>query len=169
MVILKRTGRRRSSTAVTIRTVAEQAGVSVMTVSNVINGTGNDQTRARVRQAIRNTGYVPNYEARRLASAGRSRVALLYSDQQTPFLAQVLLAAINASTAHGAQLLVRSSNSPTKRSTEKLVLNAARSGVQGLLLVPPYAELLVGSAVLSEMKATAIAAAGPLSGMNCAN
>jgi DNA-binding LacI/PurR family transcriptional regulator len=39
----------------------------MMTVSNVINGTGkvSDQTRARVRQAIRNTGYVPNYEARR--------------------------------------------------------------------------------------------------------
>jgi LacI family transcriptional regulator len=140
----------------------------MMTVSNVINGTGkvSDQTRARVRQAIRNTGYVPNYEARRLASGGCSRIALLYSDQQTPFLAQVLLAAINASTAYGAQLLVRSSNNPTKRSTEKLVLNAARSGVQGLLLVPPYAELLVGSAVLSEMKATAIAAAGPLPSMN---
>jgi len=90
MVMLKRTGRRRSSTAVTIRTVAEQAGVSMMTVSNVINGTGkvSDQTRARVRQAIRNTGYVPNYEARRLASGGCSRIALLYSDQQTPFLAR---------------------------------------------------------------------------------
>src|ERR1700734_329210 len=58
MVMLKRTGRRRSSTAVTIRTVAEQAGVSLMTVSNVVNGTGkvSDQTRARVRQAIRNVG-----------------------------------------------------------------------------------------------------------------
>jgi len=140
----------------------------MMTVSNVINGTGkfSDQTRARVRQAIRETGYVPNYEARRLASGGSSRIALLYSNHQTPFLAQVLLAAINASTAYGAQLLVRSSNSPTKRSAEKLVLNAARSGVQGLLLVPPYAELLVGSAVLSELKATAIAAAGPLPGMH---
>lgn len=75
MVMLKSTGR--SSTAVTIRTVAEQAGVSMMTVSNVINGTGkvSDQTRARVRQAIRNTGYVPNYEARRLASGGCSRMA----------------------------------------------------------------------------------------------
>jgi hypothetical protein len=41
MVMLKmRTGRRRSSTAVAIGTVAEQAGVSMMTVSNVINGTG---------------------------------------------------------------------------------------------------------------------------------
>jgi DNA-binding LacI/PurR family transcriptional regulator len=32
----------------------------MMTVSNVINGTGkvSDQTRARVRQAIRNTGYL---------------------------------------------------------------------------------------------------------------
>jgi LacI family transcriptional regulator len=168
MVTLKRTGRRRSSTAVTIRTVAEQAGVSMMTVSNVINGTGkfSDQTRARVRQAIRETGYVPNYEARRLASGGSSRIALLYSNHQTPFLAQVLLAAINASTAYGAQLLVRSSNSPTKKTAEKLVLNAARSGVQGLLLIPPYAELLVGSAVLSELKAVAIAAAGPMSGMH---
>ena len=57
----------------------------MMTVSNVINGTGkvSDQTRARVRQAIRNTGYVPNYEARRLASGGCSRIALLCSDQQT--------------------------------------------------------------------------------------
>jgi DNA-binding LacI/PurR family transcriptional regulator len=76
---------------------------------------------------------VPNYEARRLSSGGCSRIALFYSDQQIPFLAQVLLAAINASTAYGTQLLVRSSNSPTKRSTEKLVLNAARSGVQGLV------------------------------------
>src|SRR5260370_921570 len=168
MAMLKRTERRRSSTAVTIRTVAEQAGVSMMTVSNVINGTGkvSDQTRARVRQAIRNTGYVPNYEARRLASGGCSRIALLYSDQQTPFLAQVLLAAINPSTAYGAQLLVRSRNTPPKRSAEKLVLNAARSGVQGRLLGPPYAELLAGSEVLSEMKATAIAAAGPLPSMN---
>lgn len=49
----------------------------MMTVSNVINGTGkvSDRTRARVRQAIRNTGYFPNYEARRLASGGCSRIA----------------------------------------------------------------------------------------------
>src|ERR1700743_673364 len=168
MVTFKRTGRSRSGAAVTIRTVAEQAEVSMMTVSNVINGTGkvSDQTRARVRQAIRNTGYVPNFEARRLASGGHSRIALLCSNHHSPFLAQVLLAAINASTAYGVQLLVRSSSSPTKRSFEKLVLNAAPSGVQGLLLIPPYAELLVGSAVLSELKATVIAAAGPLPGMH---
>src|ERR1700689_1587709 len=124
MVTFKRTGRNRGGAAVTIRTVAEQAEVSTMTVSNVINGTGKvgDQTRARVRQAIRNTGYVPNFEARRLASGGCSRIALLYSDRQTPFLTQVLLAAINASTAYGGQLLVGSSNSPTKRSAEKLGL-----------------------------------------------
>ena len=46
----------------------------MMTVSNVINGTGkvSDQTRARVRQAIRNTGYVPNYEARRVPHTSRT-------------------------------------------------------------------------------------------------
>src|SRR5260221_2973541 len=104
MVMLKRTGRRRSSTAVTIRTVAEQAGVSMMTVSNVINGTGkvSDQTRARGRQAIRNTGYVPNYEARRLASGGCSRIAPLYSDQHDPFLTQSVLRSIDSRTTHEA-------------------------------------------------------------------
>src|SRR3979411_3118066 len=108
-------------------------------------------------QTMRHAGWRAAAAAESLCSIQISRLL---------FLAQVLLAAINASTAYGAQLLVRSSNSPTKRSTEKLVLNAARSGVQGLLLVPPYAELLAGSAVLSEMKATAIAAAGPLPSMN---
>jgi len=73
----------------------------MMTVSNVINGTGkvSDQTRASVRQAIRNTGYVPNYEARRLASGGCSRIALLYSDQQTPFAAKQILDLQNRPTA----------------------------------------------------------------------
>jgi LacI family transcriptional regulator len=57
---------------VTIRTVADRAGVSMMTISNVINGTGqvSAKTRDLVRQAIRSTGYIPNDEARRLASGG---------------------------------------------------------------------------------------------------
>ena len=75
----------------------------MMTVSNVINGTGqvSVKTRALVRQAIRSTGYIPNREARRLASGGSNRIALIYSGQQVPFLGEVLFSAFNATASLG--------------------------------------------------------------------
>ena len=160
--------RRRSGSAVTIRTVAERAGVSMMTVSNVINGTGqvSVKTRALVRQAIRSTGYIPNDEARRLASGGSNRIALIYSGQQVPFLGEVLFSAFNATASLGAQLILRASSGLTRKALEKLTLGVARSGIQGLLLSPPCAELLAGSPVLSEINVAAIATAGALPDMH---
>jgi len=62
---------RRRRNGVTIRAVAERAGVSAMTVSNVLNGAGRASaaTIATVRAAIAELGYVPNLAARRLAKA----------------------------------------------------------------------------------------------------
>lgn len=152
----------------TIRTVAERAGVSMMTVSNVINGTGqvSEKTRGLVRLAIRNTGYIPNLEARSLASGGSNRIALIYSGRQVPFLGEVLFSAFNATASLGAQLVLRASSGTTKKALEKLALGLARSGIQGLLLVPPLAEVLVGSPVLSELRVAAITTAGALPGMH---
>src|SRR5688572_29918822 len=146
VVTVRSTRRRRgSSSAVTIRTVAERAGVSMMTVSNVINGTGqvSVKTRALVRQAIRSTGYIPNHLARSLASGGSNRIALIYSGQQVPFLGEVLFSAFNATASLGAQLILRASSGITKKPLEKLALSLARSGIQGLLLAPPCAEVLI--------------------------
>ena len=152
----------------TIRTVAERAGVSMMTVSNVINGTGqvSVKTRALVRQAIRSTGYIPNLDARSLASGGANRIALIYSGHQVPFLGEVLFSAFNATASFGAQLALRASSGLTRKALEKLALSVARSGIQGLLIAPPCAELLVESTVLLEIKAVAIATAGPMPDMH---
>jgi len=160
--------RRRSSSAVTIRTVAERAGVSTMTVSNVMNGTGqvSAKTRALVRQAIRSTEYKPNHEARKLATGASNRIALIYTGHQVPFLGEVLFAAFNATAGFGAHLDLRASSSFTRKALEKLALGVARNGVQGLLLIPPCAELLAGRPVMSEVNAAAIATAGPLPDMH---
>lgn len=58
-----------NSRRVTIRSVAELAGVSTATVSNVINNTGkmSEATRQRVEAVIQRTKWTPNVDARNLA------------------------------------------------------------------------------------------------------
>lgn len=65
----------------TLRDVAELAGVSAMTVSNVINGREGKvsaATIARVRSAVAQVGYVPNASARSLASCSSRILSLVY-------------------------------------------------------------------------------------------
>lgn len=56
---------RQEQQRLTIGAVAERVGVSVMTVSNVLNGKGRvgRETRARVLAAVEELGYVPNQAA----------------------------------------------------------------------------------------------------------
>jgi LacI family transcriptional regulator, galactose operon repressor len=74
-----------------IKDVARQAGVSVGTVSNVINRPEAvlPETRVRVLAAIEELGYVRSESARQLR-AGRSRImALLVLDMGNPFFVDV--------------------------------------------------------------------------------
>ena len=140
-----------------------------MTVSNVINGRGkvSAQTHARVKEAIRLTGYVPNIAARRLAGAAGTRLGLVYSDIRSPFLSEVLLTTLASATAIGAQLVVREGQLPNRDHAEQLVMELIDAGAEGLLLVPPYAELLAESDYFQRLGVPAVAIAGatPLAGM----
>src|SRR3954451_2941645 len=79
-------GRRRP----TMRDVAEQAGVSVQTVSNLVNGrldlmTG--ETRTRVQEAMADLGYHRNVAARSLRSDRTDTLGFLLLDEGSRFLA----------------------------------------------------------------------------------
>src|SRR3712207_1595158 len=71
----------------TIREVAGRAGVSIITVSRVLNEIGyvSAATRERVRQAIDELNYVPNLQARSLRSGRTHTIALLITDVTNPF------------------------------------------------------------------------------------
>jgi DNA-binding LacI/PurR family transcriptional regulator len=74
----------------TIREVAKRAGVSLQTVSNVLNGRTSqmaDETRERVLRSIAELGYQPNANARGLRSQRTSTVAFLTVDPSARFLA----------------------------------------------------------------------------------
>lgn len=141
---------RRNESGVTIRAVAQRAGVSAMTVSNVINGAGrvSAATEATVRAAIAELGYVPNLAARRLAKSRATTVGLLYSNRRTPFLDAVLVGALRATNAHGLQLILRDGDGVSREEAERLAQDLVRSGADALLLIPPFAEQLDGSDIL---------------------
>jgi LacI family transcriptional regulator/LacI family repressor for deo operon, udp, cdd, tsx, nupC, and nupG len=73
-----------------MRDVAERAGVSVQTVSNLVNGRHNlmkHETRARVEAAMSDLGYRPNLAARTLRSARTQTLCFLVLDEAARFLA----------------------------------------------------------------------------------
>jgi DNA-binding LacI/PurR family transcriptional regulator len=77
-----------------MKDIARKAGVSIATVSRVINDNGivNDATRTRVLQAIKDLKYQPSRVAKRLRSKGTSghMLGLLIPDIQNPFYVDVL-------------------------------------------------------------------------------
>lgn len=77
---------------VTIKDVAAHAGVSVATVSAVVNDADwvTDATRARVRRAVAELGYRPNRVARSLKTKEAYAVGAIVSDITNPFFTEVI-------------------------------------------------------------------------------
>jgi LacI family transcriptional regulator, galactose operon repressor len=120
-----------------IKEVARHAGVSLGTVSNVLNRPHivTDETRQRVLDAIKELGYVRNDSARQLR-AGRSRtVAIVVLDVANPFFTDVVRGAEEAIEAAGAVTIVcNSGQSPTRERRHLELLEEQR--VQGILITP---------------------------------
>src|SRR5579859_4216257 len=76
-----------SSLEVTIADVAKVAGVSITTVSRILNNNDHvtEETRERVNQAIVKLGFVPNIQAQRLRG-GPSRTLALHHPVESPHL-----------------------------------------------------------------------------------
>jgi LacI family repressor for deo operon, udp, cdd, tsx, nupC, and nupG len=77
--------------AVTMKDVAARAGVSIKTVSRVVNNQGevSDETRQRVQRAIEDLDYKPNIVARSLITGKTNTIALIVAEIETPFLLRV--------------------------------------------------------------------------------
>lgn len=120
-----------------IKDVARRAGVSVGTVSNVINRPEAvlPETRARVLAAIEELGYVRSESARQLR-AGRSRImALLVLDMGNPFFVDVARGAERAARAAGLGVMVCNSDQSPAEEAEYLGLFAEQR-VCGVLVTP---------------------------------
>jgi LacI family transcriptional regulator len=138
--------------AVTIRHVAAEAGVSLQTVSRVINGGPNvrEPIRDRVHQAIEKLGYVPSLAARRMAGK-RSYLLLALNDRNrtiegwrsgdgTDWVDQMLLGGMLKCAEHGYRMifeLVDTHNAHVERSIAAALSNLHPDGV---ILTPPHGD-----------------------------
>ncbi len=123
----------------TMRDVAQAAGVSLMTVSRVVNDEPGVQpeTAARVERAIRQLGYQRNDAARQLRRKGKptQTIGLLVDDIANPFFATLARAVEDAARMHSFVVLIASSNDSLDREREIISVFSARR-VDGVILVP---------------------------------
>jgi LacI family transcriptional regulator len=122
---------------VTIRDVAKAAGVSVATVSAVVNDSAyvSPELRGRVVKAIGDFHYTPSQVARNLSRGRTQLIALAVADLANPFYARVVWAAEAAAAAWGYALVVF--NSDENPDTENRVLDRIRAlACDGTILVP---------------------------------
>ncbi|MDN3295193.1 LacI family DNA-binding transcriptional regulator [Streptomyces ficellus] len=123
--------------SVGIKDVARVAGVSVGTVSNVINRPDAvaEETRARVLSTIERLGYVRSESARQLR-AGRSRIlSLLVLDMANPFFVDVASGAERAAREAGLGVMLCNSAQSADEEAEYLGLFAEQR-VRGVLITP---------------------------------
>lgn len=97
--------------SVGIRDVAELAGVSVTTVSHVLNDTPQmrvaEETRARVREAAKTLGYGPNRMAQALRTNRSGLIGLLSEEiATTPHAGRIILGAQTAARDHDLTLVI---------------------------------------------------------------
>ncbi len=126
----------------TMRDVAEAAGVSLKTVSRVVNGEAGvgAGTSERVRQAISSLGFSRNDLARSLRHGRTSAtVGLVIGDLANPFYSTIARAVEEVAQAQGYLLIAGSSERDPERERE-LVRALAMRRVDGLLLVPSDAD-----------------------------
>lgn len=120
---------------VTVRAVAERAGVAVSSVSRVLNDQGlvSDELRARVLRAIDELGYEPNLLARSLRSGSTRTVGCIIRDIANPLFADVVKGAESLLHSAGYALLVSNTDGDVARDVEYIELFLRRR-VDGLLL-----------------------------------
>ncbi|GAB3384513.1 LacI family DNA-binding transcriptional regulator [Amycolatopsis echigonensis] len=122
-----------------LRDVAEHAGVSVRTVSNVVNGFQyvSSATRERVQASIDALGYRPNLAARTLRRGRTGLIALVVPEIDSPYFAELAARTSALAEARGLTLLIDQTGGDAER--EKALLQGKRSQLVDGVLFSPWA------------------------------
>jgi LacI family transcriptional regulator len=126
----------------TINDVAEAAGVSLRTVSRVLNSSPkvNEETRANVKAVIARLGFTPSARARALATRKSFLVGLIYDDPNALVLDEVQRGMVEVCGARGFEVVIHPCSYDAPDLLDDIVAFVHRSRVDGVIVIPPISE-----------------------------
>lgn len=122
---------------INIKQVAERAGVSVSTVSLVLNAKGriSETTREKVKKAAKSLGFILDRRAAQLRSGRSNLLGLVVNDISNPFFAEMAAAMEVAAFGHGYLTIIANSNDDRDRQAQLLEAMVGL-GVEGIIVSP---------------------------------
>lgn len=138
--------------AARLRDVAEKAGVSIRTVSNVVNGYApvSESKRLRVEAAVAELGYRPNVMARNLKHGRSGLIALVVPELDVPYFAELARAVVTTAREVGYTVVVDQTDGEPDRERELIMRDGSAAMFDGVILSP----LALSQADLSQRDAT---------------
>jgi LacI family transcriptional regulator len=125
--------------AITIRDVAQKAGVSIRTVSRVLNNQGEitEATRQRILTIIEELGYRPNRVARSLVTQRTHTIGLVVGDITNPFFPELARGVQDTAQAKGYNLFLCNTDGNLQQEYSALE-TLADHAVDGIIVYPSY-------------------------------
>ena len=129
---------------VTIDNVAERAGVSIKTVSRVVNGEPNVRpaTRDRVEQAIAALEYRPNPSARSLAGNRTYVLGLFYDNPSAHYVMDIQQGVLASCAKAGYDLLIHPCRHEDMATVAEIASLMRQHRMDGAILTPPLSDTL---------------------------
>jgi LacI family transcriptional regulator len=127
----------RNTSPVTLKDVADAAGVSIATASYSLNNVGSigPATRKKIIEIAELLGYQPNHFAKAMRTGKTRIIGLVVPDLNNPFFSQLMQAVIITARQLSYEVII--SNSLGDPITEKNCINAlSNQGIDGLIWFP---------------------------------
>lgn len=151
----------------TISDVADRAGVSIRTVSRVLNNSPrvSDDTRERIEQAIAALNFRPSLRARALAKGRSFLIGIVHNDRNALVLDTVQRGVGREATRRGYEVICHSTPLEEEGAIEDVLAFARRSRIDGLIVLPPVSGIIgLPQALQAEQVAAVALSAVPIDG-----
>ncbi len=127
----------------TINDVAKQAGVSIKTVSRVMNNEPSVRapTREKVMAAVEALNYQPNLAARNLAGSKAYSIAFVYDNPNAYYVIDMQNGILSACKKQGFELVIHPCDSTKADIIDEITNMVKTSRIAGLVLTPPFSEM----------------------------
>ncbi|MDO4614427.1 MAG: LacI family DNA-binding transcriptional regulator [Lachnospiraceae bacterium] len=128
---------------VTIKDIAEMAGVSYSSVSRAVNGTGkvSEETKQKILEICEREGYRANTLARNLTQDHTNTIGLIVPSVTNPFYAEIMQQVEIKASEEGYHVLLRPTNNDDSR-TESMIEFLLQQQVDGIILATPQANIV---------------------------